>query len=82
VPPVLDWIRTTLDLPAGEAYGTFNMGAGFAVYCRSGEVDAVVAVAEQAGHAAWVAGSVEAGARRVILEPVGVTFASDELRLR
>ena len=82
VPPVLDWIRTTLDLPDAEAYGTFNMGAGFALYCRPGEGDAVVAAATEAGHTAWVAGQVEAGPRRVILEPAGVTFASAELRLR
>jgi phosphoribosylformylglycinamidine cyclo-ligase len=82
VPPILDWIRATLDLPDAEAYGTFNMGAGFAVYCRPGEGDAVVAAAREAGHEALVAGRVEAGARQVVLEPVGVTFASDELRLR
>ncbi len=82
VPPVLEWIRTTLDLPDSEAYGTFNMGAGFAVYCRPGQGEAVVSAAARTGHTAWVAGQVETGARCVILEPVGVTFGSDELRLR
>jgi phosphoribosylformylglycinamidine cyclo-ligase len=82
VPAVLDWIRTTLDLPDAEAYGTFNMGAGFAVYCRPGEGEAVVATATRVGHAAWVAGRVEAGPRRVVLEPVGVEFGSEQLRLR
>jgi len=82
VPPVLDWIRATLDLPDTEAYGTFNMGAGFAVYCRPGQADAVIAAADRTGHTAWVAGRVEAGDRRVILQPVGVTFTSEELRLR
>jgi phosphoribosylformylglycinamidine cyclo-ligase len=82
VPPVLDWIRTTLDLPDTEAYGTFNMGAGFAVYCRRGQGESVVAIAAAAGHPAWVAGRVEEGPRRVILEPVGVSFGGEELRLR
>ena len=82
VPPVLDWIRTTLDLSAAQAYGTFNMGAGFALYCRAGQGERVVATAAQSGHEAWVAGTVEAGERQVVLEPVGVTFSSDELRLR
>jgi phosphoribosylformylglycinamidine cyclo-ligase len=79
---VLDWIRTTLDLSAAQAYGTFNMGAGFALYCRAGQGERVVATAAQAGHEAWVAGTVETGERQVILEPVGVTFTTDELRLR
>ena len=82
VPPVLDWIRTVLDLPDAEAYGTFNMGAGFALYCRSGQGEAVVAAAQRAGHDALLAGRVEAGERRVILEPVSVTFGGDQLRLR
>src|SRR5690606_6256376 len=74
VPPVLDWIRLTLELPDAEAYGTFNMGAGFALYCRPGQGEAVVAAAGRTGHAAWVAGRVEAGERQVILEPLGITF--------
>jgi phosphoribosylformylglycinamidine cyclo-ligase len=82
VPAVLEWIRTTLDLPDDESYGTFNMGAGFAIYCRPGQGDAVVAAAQATGHEALVAGRVEAGERSVILEPIGVTFSGDELRLR
>jgi phosphoribosylformylglycinamidine cyclo-ligase len=82
VPPILDWIGATLDLPPVEAYGTFNMGAGFALYCRPGQGESVVAAAERTGHAAWVAGRVEAGPRRVVLEPIEVTFGSEELRLR
>jgi phosphoribosylformylglycinamidine cyclo-ligase len=82
VPSVLDWIRQTLDLGDEECYGTFNMGAGFALYCAPGQGEAVVEAAAAAGHPAIVAGRVEHGPRRVILEPVGVAFDSDELRLR
>ena len=82
VPPVFEWIRTTLDLAHEEAYGTFNMGAGFAIYCRPGNSQAILETAEVLGHAALLAGRVEAGTRRVILEPVGITFGGEELRLR
>ncbi len=82
VPAVFDWIRDTLALPADEAYGTFNMGAGFAIYCRPGQHEAVIDAAEAAGYRACLAGRVEAGERQVILEPVGVTFGGDELQLR
>lgn len=82
VPPVLDWIRATLELPDDQAYGTFNMGAGFAVYCRPGQGAAVVEAAAATGHAACLAGRVESGERCVILEPLGLAFASGELRLR
>jgi hypothetical protein len=57
------------------------MGAGFAVYCGAGAGGAVVAVAGELGLTAEVAGSVEHGARRVILEPTGVTYDSDAMDL-
>ncbi len=82
VPPVLEWIRDTLQLPPEEAYGTFNMGAGFAIYCRPGQSDTVIDTAAALGFTALLAGRVEAGPRQVILEPVDVTFGGDELRLR
>jgi phosphoribosylformylglycinamidine cyclo-ligase len=82
VPSILDWIRHTLGLGDEECYGTFNMGAGFALYCAPGQGEAVVAAARQVGHAALVAGRVEEGPRRVILEPVGVRFDGAELQLR
>jgi phosphoribosylformylglycinamidine cyclo-ligase len=82
VPAVLDWIRGVLELPDHEAYGTFNMGAGFAIFCRPGHSNAVIDAAAAHGYSALLSGQVEAGPRQVILEPVGVTFSSEELRLR
>lgn len=82
VPAVLEFLVDVLGLSAAQAYGTFNMGAGFAVFCRPGQGDRVVAAARDTGHAAWVSGTVAAGPRQVILEPAGVVFGSDQLRLR
>jgi phosphoribosylformylglycinamidine cyclo-ligase len=82
VPEVFEFIIETLALPLAEAYGTFNMGAGFAVFCPQGEGERVVHVAGELGHAAWVGGTVEQGARTVILEPVDVVFTDEELQLR
>jgi phosphoribosylformylglycinamidine cyclo-ligase len=82
VPEVFTFMIETLGLSIAAAYGTFNMGAGFAVFCPAGEGDRVVRVAGEHGHAAWVGGAVEKGPRRVILEPVNVVFNSEELQLR
>jgi phosphoribosylformylglycinamidine cyclo-ligase len=81
VPPVLDFLveRARLDAPA--AYSTFNMGTGYALYCRAGEGSATVAVAERLGLTAMVAGRVEDGPRRVELEPVGVSYDGARLEL-
>ena len=65
-----------------ESYGTFNMGAGFAVYCAAGTGEDVVRIAKECGQQAWVSGVVENGNRQVILEPVNVTYSEDHLQLR
>jgi phosphoribosylformylglycinamidine cyclo-ligase len=82
VPAVLAFLVEQVGLGAADAYGTFNMGAGFAMFVRRGAGDEVAAAAEAAGYGALVAGSVEEGPREVILEPVDVIYGSDELELR
>jgi len=42
----------------------------------------VVEIAASLGVRASIAGEVEAGARRVVIEPLGLTFAADELHVR
>jgi phosphoribosylformylglycinamidine cyclo-ligase len=81
VPEVLSFLVARAEMSAAEAYQTFNMGAGFAVYCAAGEGDAVVALASACGMRAHVAGHVVAGPRRVVLPGPGVTFESDALDL-
>lgn len=82
VPPVLAFIQQACALDDREAWGTFNMGAGFALYVAPQDAEATAAVARKAGVDAWVAGIVEAGPRRVVVEPLGVTYEADELDLR
>jgi phosphoribosylformylglycinamidine cyclo-ligase len=81
VPPVLAFLAERAGLDAAAAHSTLNMGAGFAVYCRPGGGGRVVEHARALGLGALVAGAVEEGPRRVILEPVGVTFAGAYLEL-
>jgi phosphoribosylformylglycinamidine cyclo-ligase len=57
------------------------MGAGLAVMCRPGAGRRVVEVAREAGYDALLAGSVEPGPRRVVLEPLGVVFDEASLQL-
>ncbi|MGH9303976.1 MAG: AIR synthase-related protein [Acidimicrobiales bacterium] len=82
VPEVLSTLAELAGLDATEAYATFNMGVGFAVYVASGAGKAVVDLAGAKGYEALLAGKVEAGKRRVVLEPVGVSYASEALVLR
>ncbi len=81
VPPVLAFLAAQAELDAAAAHSTLNMGAGFAVYCRPEGGARVVATAQELGLGALLAGTVEEGPRQVILEPVGVTFAGEQLAL-
>lgn len=82
--PVFELITKTAQLDDAEAYGTFNMGVGFAAMVRPNDADACVAAAREAGYDAWIGGRVLAGrdGKRVTLKPLGVTYAGDELKIR
>jgi phosphoribosylformylglycinamidine cyclo-ligase len=81
VPEVLRFLVAQAELDAHAAYSTFNMGSGYAIYCAKGDAEAVLEIARGLGLSALLAGHVEEGPRQVILEPVDVRFAGDELEL-
>jgi phosphoribosylformylglycinamidine cyclo-ligase len=81
VPPVLSFMVAQAGLEQAAAYSTLNMGAGYAVYCERGSGEEVVRAARDVGLSAIVAGCVESGPRRVMLDPVGVIFGSEKLEL-
>jgi phosphoribosylformylglycinamidine cyclo-ligase len=83
-PPIFQFIMKSGPVSIQEAYATFNMGAGFAVYVSSGDADACLRVARGSGYDAWVAGIIEkCGDRRAVeIFPLGVSFAGDSLKVR
>ena len=82
VPKVLQFMVDETRQTAEEAYGSLNMGAGFALFVRPEDGEAVVACAEAKGVRAWVAGVVEDGPRQVVIDPLDVTLAGESLALR
>ena len=86
VPPVLRFIQQQAGQDDAEAYGTLNMGAGFALYVHADDAERAVAVSQRCGVAAWVAGRVETGDKlddkQLHIEPLGVTFSGQDLQLR
>jgi phosphoribosylformylglycinamidine cyclo-ligase len=81
VPAVLSFLVEHAGMDAQAAYSTFNMGAGFALYCRAGHGQGIVEIAERLGLGALLAGRVEEGPRQVVLEPADVRFTGDRLEL-
>jgi phosphoribosylformylglycinamidine cyclo-ligase len=82
VPPVLTFMQREAKLDNTEAYGTLNMGAGFTFFVSLDQAEQTVAIAKLCGIDAWVAGTVEAGPKQVIIEPIDVTYSADDLKLR
>lgn len=82
VPPVLSFIQQHAGIDDREAYGSLNMGAGFAFYVDAAQADDVVKIAASVGVKGWVAGRVEAGSKQVVVEPLKLTYAADDLHLR
>ena len=81
VPEVLAFLVERTEMSPAAAYSTFNMGCGFAVYCAAGSGEEVVRIASGLELSARVAGTVEEGPRRVVLEPIGVVFESADMDL-
>jgi phosphoribosylformylglycinamidine cyclo-ligase len=81
VPPVLSFLAEQAQMSDREAYTTLNMGIGFAFYCRPQGAGAVVREAEALGMQALVAGAVEEGPRRVVIEPIDVVLEGEEMVL-
>lgn len=82
LPPVLAFTQQMAGIDDREAYGTLNMGAGFALYLPPAQAGRAVEVSRSLGIEAWVAGAVEAGPKRVVLEPLSLTFGGDDLHVR
>jgi phosphoribosylformylglycinamidine cyclo-ligase len=81
VPEALSFLVEHAGIDQREAYGTFNMGAGFAVYVERDDAREVVEAAAARGMRAAIAGHVEAGARSVQLPGLGFAYRGDELDL-
>ncbi|MDP3222182.1 MAG: AIR synthase-related protein, partial [Rubrivivax sp.] len=82
VPPVLRFMQQQAGHDDAEAYGTLNMGAGFALYVHADDAERTVEVAQACGVPAWVAGEVLAGDKQLHIEPLGVRFSGQDLQLR
>lgn len=83
-PAVMRFIVRAGPVDLREAYATFNMGAGFAVYVDSAEADQCLVLARETGYDAWLGGRVvKQGSRKAVEIPdLGITFEGETLRVR
>jgi len=81
--PVFSFIQKHGPVDDREAYANLNMGAGFALYVREGDVAKLLAVARSLGMSALWAGTIEASkVKRVIIHPLGLEYLGSTLGVR
>lgn len=82
VPPVLEFMVKKGPLKEKEAYGTLNMGAGFAVFVPKNDVKKVLIIAKQNNIKVYPYGLVEDGGKQVIIEPKNLIYEGESLKIR
>lgn len=82
VPPVLAFLQREGGMSDRDAYGSLNMGAGFALFVAPKDVATTLRVAAAAGVAAWHAGDVVAGEKSLLIEPLALEYGAQDLHLR
>lgn len=82
VTPVLKFIQEQAKQDDKEAYSTLNMGAGFALFVKNEDAERTLEIAKAQGIDAVVAGRIEAGPKKLVIEPLNIEFGDDALQLR
>jgi len=81
--PVFEFMQAQGNIDDTEAYGNFNMGAGFAIYVPEKDVTTVLDVARAFPFKALRAGHIENSAqKKVIIRPKGIEYSADTLAVR
>ena len=83
-PAIFRFLMESGPVALREAYATFNMGIGFAVYVAQPAAAAALEAARATGYDAWVAGKVRAdrGRKAVSIPSLGLEFEGDTLQVR
>ncbi len=82
--PILRFIQQAGPVDTQEAYATFNMGVGFAVYVAAGDAERAIQIARTAGYDAWIAGEVrkERDRKAVEIPSLGISYGAESLQVR
>jgi phosphoribosylformylglycinamidine cyclo-ligase len=85
IPPVaeiFDFIAKQSGNDTEEMYGNYNMGAGYAVYLPKADAEKAQTIAKELGLQSWLAGTVKAGPKQLIIKPLDITYGGETLEVR
>ncbi len=80
--PIFDFMQKHGPVDDVEAYGNLNMGAGFALYVTQNDVEKVLVASRSLSLKTFVAGHIESGERKVVIQPKHIEFAGETLAVR
>lgn len=80
--PIFDFLQEHGPVDDVEAYGNFNMGAGFALYVSEADADTVLEVTTSHKLGALRAGHIEQGEKKVVIKPKGLEYSGATLGVR
>lgn len=75
-------IQQQAQLSIQQMYGDFNMGLGFVLFVPSKSVKKVLNISQKMNYQAFEAGIVKVGPRKLFIEPLGLEFGGQELKIR
>lgn len=70
VPPIFELIRTTGKVPMHEMFEVFNMGVGFVIAVRPGDLDRALESLRGSGASAFACGEIVSGDHSVLIEGI------------
>jgi phosphoribosylformylglycinamidine cyclo-ligase len=81
LPAIFSFLQRYGPVDGREAYSTFNMGAGYALYVPEADVYKVIRAAKKLGLKAFYAGHIErSDKRQVIIKPNGLVYDNLDVR--
>ncbi len=72
IPPLMQYFRTTLNVPLKDCLKTFNWGVGYYIFAPKEEVAKILEIGENVGYELANIGIVESGERQVIFNPENI----------
>jgi len=82
VPEVFAFIAEKGPVTDEEMYANFNMGAGFTLFLPRNDVEKVRTIAQKHNIKAYEIGALEAGEKKVIIDPKKIEYKADSLRVK
>jgi phosphoribosylformylglycinamidine cyclo-ligase len=80
--PIFEFIQEKSGLSPEQMYGTFNMGAGFAIYLPKSQVQKAQEIADKHNLKSYNSGEILTGEKQVVINPKNISFKAETLNVR